>query len=210
MTHAEVGTCPVHWHGSYAFDTVEPPRQVPLTSSDFVSHTFVEPDDFFEFKMALRQPGLGVVLEGPSGVGKTTLHRQAVLQDADRLGEVPVLSARRPADVVKIRRLFKGHTGLIAVDDFQRLPSELQDQLADYLKLLADDDASGKLAIVGIPDTAQNLIELRPDIATRVRVFRLGRVADDLLVQMMEKAKPRSTSRSTASPRSPLPRPGAC
>jgi hypothetical protein len=152
--------------------------------------TFVEPDDFIEFKMALRQPGLGVVLEGPSGIGKTTLLRHAVKQDADQLGEVPVLSARRPLDLEKIKQLPNGHTGLVAVDDFQRLSRELQDQLADYLKLLADDDsAQGKLTIVGIPGTAQSLVELSPDVATRIRVFKLGRVAETLLMQMMDKGE---------------------
>jgi hypothetical protein len=153
--------------------------------------TFVEPDDFVEFKMALRQPGLGVVLEGPSGIGKTTLLRHAVKQDADRLGDVAMLSARRPADIPKIRKLLDGHEGLVAVDDFHRLPGDLQHQLSDYLKLLADDDsgAPGKLTLVGIPGTAQSLVDLAPDVATRIRVFKLGRVAETLLLQMMEKGE---------------------
>jgi hypothetical protein len=152
--------------------------------------TFVEPDDFVEFRMALRQPGLGIVLEGPSGIGKTTILRQAVKQDADRLGQVRILSARKPADVKAISRLPDGHTGLVAVDDFHRLPSQLQDQLADYLKLLADDDsAAGKLVVVGIPGTAQNLVAVGSDLATRIRVFRPGRAAESLVLQMIEKGE---------------------
>jgi hypothetical protein len=156
----------------------------------FPTATFVEPDDFVEFKMALRHPGLGVVLEGPSGIGKTTQLRHAVKQDAGRLGTVPILSARRPSDIPKIRQLLEGHTGLIAVDDFQRLPGDLQHQLGDYLKLLADDDgANAKLIIVGIPGTAQSLVDLASDVATRIQVFRLGKVADTLLLQMIEKGE---------------------
>lgn len=34
--------------------------------------TFVEPKNFHLIKLALLQPGVGVVLEGPSGIGKTT------------------------------------------------------------------------------------------------------------------------------------------
>ncbi|GAA3465411.1 TIR domain-containing protein [Saccharothrix longispora] len=152
--------------------------------------TFVEPDDFFRFRMALRQPGLGVILEGPSGVGKTTLLRRAFAQDADRLGEASVLSARVPADLPKIRKLLDGHTGLVAVDDFQRLSVDLQDRLANYIKALADDDsAQGKLILVGIPDTARGLIEVGFDVATRVKVFRLGRVPESLLLRMVEKGE---------------------
>lgn len=152
--------------------------------------TFVAPVDFFKFKMALRQPGLGVILEGPAGSGKTTMLRHAVRHDRDRLGEPELLSARRPADLPKIRGLLNGHTGLVAVDDFQRLPTELQDQLADYLKLLADDDtARSKLVVVGIPGTETSLVSLSPDLATRVQTFRLGRVADELIMQLIEKGE---------------------
>ena len=152
--------------------------------------TFVEPDDFVEFRMALRQPGLGIVLEGPSGIGKTTILRHAVKQDAHRLGHFRILSARKPADIEEIKRLPGGHTGLVAVDDFHRLPNSLQDQLADYLKLLADDDSAvAKLVIVGIPGTAQGLVALGSDLATRIRVFRPGWAADNLVLQMVEKGE---------------------
>ena len=152
--------------------------------------TFVEPDDFIEFRMALRQPGLGIVLEGPSGIGKTTILRHAVEQDAHRFRQVRILSARRPTDVEQIAKLPDGHTGLVAVDDFHRLPSNLQDKLADYLKRLADDDAvAAKLVVVGIPGTAQGLVAMGSDLATRIRVFRLGRAADHLILQMIEKGE---------------------
>ena len=152
--------------------------------------TFVEPNDFVEFRMALRQPGLGIALEGPSGIGKTTILRHAVQQDAHRLGQVRILSARKPTDIEEISRLPSGHTGLVAVDDFHRLPNALQVELADYLKRLADDDADeAKLVVVGIPGTAQELVSMGSDLATRIRVFRPGRAADSLVLQMIEKGE---------------------
>jgi hypothetical protein len=152
--------------------------------------TFVEPDDFVEFRMALRQPGLGIVLEGPSGIGKTTILRHAVKQDVHRLGQVRILSARKPTDIEEISRLPGGHTGLVAVDDFHRLPNALQNELADYLKRLADDDtADAKLMVVGIPGTAHGLVAMGSDLATRIRVFRPGRAADSLVLQMIEKGE---------------------
>jgi hypothetical protein len=151
--------------------------------------TFVEPRDFQAFRMALRQPGLGIVLEGPSGIGKTTILKHAVEQDVDRLGAVRVLSARRAADIAQIEQLPNGHTGLVAVDDFHRLPGPLQDEIADYLKLLADDDAAAKLVVVGIPGTAQNLVTLGADLATRIQVFRPERAADSLVREMIEKGE---------------------
>jgi len=170
-------------HKGWELGEVFKPSGVPVL-------TFVEPDDFIEFRMALRQPGLGIVLEGPSGIGKTTILRHAVNQDAHRLGSVHILSARRSADVKQIAALPDGHSGLIAVDDFHRLPNPIQDSLADYLKRLADDDASAaKLVVVGIPDTAKGLVAMGTDLATRIRVFRPGRAADGLVLQMIEKGE---------------------
>ncbi len=151
--------------------------------------TFVEPRYFKVFRMALRQPGLGIVLEGPSGIGKTTILRQAVEQDADRLGGVRLLSARRPADIGEIERLSAGHTGLVAVDDFHRLSGPLQDEIADYLKSLADENAAEKLVVVGIPGTAQSLVDLGTDLAARIKVFRPERAANSLVNEMIEKGE---------------------
>lgn len=151
--------------------------------------TFVEPNDFQVFRMALRQPGLGIVLEGPSGIGKTTILQHAVGQDTGYLGEVRLLSANRQTDVAEIEKLPDGHTGLVAVDDFHRLPGPLQDRVSEYLKALADDDATEKIVIVGIPGTAQNLVSLGPDLATRIWVLQPERVADSLVKEMIEKGE---------------------
>jgi hypothetical protein len=171
-------------------------RQLPVRSLPEVftftrvpGATFVEPGDFQIFRSALRQPGLGIVLEGPSGIGKTTILEHAVREDADILGEFRRLSARRPADLTEIEHLLNGHTGLIAVDDFHKLPGPLQGQLADYLKTLAGEDEDAKLVIIGIPGTSQTLVEFGDDLATRIWVFRPKRADEDLIKKMIEQGE---------------------
>ena len=139
--------------------------------------TFVQPDWFAEFLMTLRQPGLSIVLEGPSGVGKTTLLHHAIEQDARRLSQPRTLTARDPADIA-------------AIDDFHRLPADLQARVVDYLKLLADrGDRTRKLIIVGIPQTAQSLVRVSFDVANRIRLFRLGWAADRQVIGLIEQGE---------------------
>jgi hypothetical protein len=154
--------------------------------------TFVQPEWFAEFLMALRQPGLSIVLEGPSGVGKTTLLQHAIEQDARRLRQPRTLTARDPADIEAIADLVSGgdHQGITAIDDFHRLPADLQGRVVDYLKLLADrGDRTRKVIIVGIPRTAQSLVKVSPDLANRVRVFRLGWAEDRQVLGLIEQGE---------------------
>lgn len=65
--------------------------------------TFVEREDFVFLKLALEQRGRGVVIEGPSGVGKTTAVEKAVedLKKSRLKSYLPIqqkLNARNPQD----------------------------------------------------------------------------------------------------------------
>jgi hypothetical protein len=151
--------------------------------------TFVEPVDFARFLMILRQPGRGVVIEGPSGIGKTTFMRQAEQRERERGGEIRILSARKKADLPLIQALPNGHQGIVAVDDFHRLDPGTRDDLSDYLKLLADEESESRLIIIGIPDVGKSLVDMSFDLATRIEVFRLTRAPDEAIREMIEKGE---------------------
>jgi hypothetical protein len=151
--------------------------------------TFVEPADFSRFLMVLRQPGRGIVIEGPSGIGKTTFIRQAEARELERGVKIDIRSARRQADLPVIRRLPEGHEGIVAVDDFHRLDPGLRDALSDYLKLLADEESENRLIIIGIPGVGKSLVELSFDLATRIDVFRLTRASTRSVEEMIEKGE---------------------
>jgi hypothetical protein len=155
------------------------------------SVTFVQPDNFDQLKLALEQSGRGVVIEGPSGVGKTTALQTAIEQlDTEIDEEFEILSARNRAHVTRIAQLPSWHHGPVAIDDFHRLDPELRAELVDYLKLLADTEPTDrKLVIVGIPGTRQTLVQVAYDIATRIGFLSLGTVRDDKVQEMIEKGE---------------------
>jgi flagellar biosynthesis GTPase FlhF len=51
-----------------------------FTLSGIPTVTFVEPSRFQEIKVSLRTPGRCMVIEGPSGIGKTTTVTKAIAE----------------------------------------------------------------------------------------------------------------------------------
>jgi hypothetical protein len=137
------------------------------------THTFVAPSDFPRLRVSLRTAGRGVVIEGPSGIGKTTAVARA-LDDIGMSGSAQILSARVPGNVEYIAELpHLAGFGVVVVDDFHVLPLNVKNELADHLKVLADaEDATSKLVIVGINRAGDALVRHAPDLAARIDVLR--------------------------------------
>ena len=64
-----------------------PEKNVPLPRMEEVfklsglpTHTFVQPVEYGKLLVSLRSPGRGVIVEGPSGIGKTTAVLKALAE----------------------------------------------------------------------------------------------------------------------------------
>src|SRR5690606_9337131 len=80
--------------------------------------TFVEPAEYTRLFIALRSKGRGVVVEGPSGIGKTTCVLKVLsrLKDAN---DIRVLSGRKRRDIPEIEALIDSDKfGTVIIDDF--------------------------------------------------------------------------------------------
>lgn len=171
------------------------PLDQVFVKSGFPHLTFVEREDFGLLKLALAQPGRGVIIEGPSGVGKTTALRRAleevqIKRKTAKTVELIQLSARDPDHRDRLTTLPKWHRGTVIIDDFHRLDLSLSRNIVDYLKYLADTEPeSKKLVIVGIPQSGQMLVDISFDVATRIDIFKWGKVKDELILQMIGKGE---------------------
>lgn len=135
-------------------------------------HTFVQPVEYTRLLVALRTPGRSVVVEGPSGIGKTTAVVKAIT-DAGIAGHVVTLSARKTEDVAFIRDLPRQlPIGTVLIDDFHRLDDDAKKDIADLMKTLADESAThSKLVVLGITNAGQSLILFGKDLANRIEVI---------------------------------------
>lgn len=151
----------------------DPKLEEVFKLSGIPSFTFVAPIEYPRLVVALRTAGRGLVLEGPSGIGKTTAITRA-LQELGLEEAVTRLSARKAEDREYIEALpALGRVGTVIVDDFHRLEPHVRERVADYMKTLADEErADVKLVVVGINRAGDTLISFARDLANRIEIIR--------------------------------------
>lgn len=122
-----------------------------FTISGVPKYNFVKPEEYPRLLMALKTPGRGISVEGPSGIGKTTAITKA-MEEVGITEKVVKLSARKPDDVPLIKELPKMQPlGTVIIDDFHKLPDGEKKQIADLMKVLADEGrADSKVVAIGI------------------------------------------------------------
>ncbi len=151
--------------------------------------TFVEPVEFTRLVVALRTPGRGVVIEGPSGIGKTSAVTKALDRISPNSEQLALrLSARKLDDRELIAELpGMGAAGLVVIDDFHRLDSAVRLSIADHLKVLADEERTDtKIVVIGINQAGESLLSFAPDLSGRIEVIKFGVNPDDRVEQLVE------------------------
>jgi len=154
------------------------------------THTYVEPARYSEIMVSVRTPGRCLVIEGPSGIGKTTSINK-VIDELGLVDKVRRLSARRSGDLEVIAGLSnKSAIGTVIVDDFHRLSDAIKNTLADFMKLLADEgDATSKLILIGINKAGQQLVKFAPDLGSRIDVLRFEPSDLDKIIDLIEQGE---------------------
>lgn len=156
-------------------------------TSGIPTHTFVKPNEYSKILVALRTKGRCLVVEGPSGIGKTT----SVIKVIEELGlnkKVSQLTARKKDDVEFIRLLPEFDSlGTVIIDDFHLLEFDLKSSIADYMKVLADEERENdKLILIGINKAGDSLIKIASDLNNRIDTIRFEQNPDNKLDELIE------------------------
>lgn len=169
-----------------------PPPQVQevFVQSGLPTYTFVQPIEYDRLLVALRTAGRSIVVEGPSGIGKTTAITNAI-QSAGLSDKVLALSARKKEDVNLIRDLPNMLPfGIVLIDDFHRLDDAVKSEIADLMKTLADESAShSKVIVIGITNAGQSLISFGKDLAFRIEVIPFDSNPDFKVDELLRKGE---------------------
>jgi len=153
--------------------------------------TFIEPVSFNRLILSIKHIGRGLVIEGPSGIGKTTALKKAIQRlNKEQTPDFTYLAARNPNHIELINNLPNNHNGIVAIDDFHRLTENQKKNISDYLKYLADTETDDKkLIIIGIPNTGNKLISFGYDLAGRIDIFKLTKVNNEKINELISKGE---------------------
>jgi len=151
------------------------------------TYTFVEPTEYKALLVSIRTPGRGTVVEGPSGIGKTT-SAVRIISEIGKDAKILELSGRDPNHYDLIAALPEMQPlGTVLIDDFHRLPDPIKHILADLIKLLADrEDQQSKLVIVGINKAGQSLINYASDLTGRIDTISFETNPEEKVEQLIK------------------------
>jgi len=142
--------------------------------------TFVEPPRFAELQLALRTMGTGLIVEGPSKVGKSTAIRKAMEVMGVAGGDQTWWYGQRPPPLDAFRKKLDELLGAtrktwLFIDDFHHLEDErYRRELASAMKVLADQPVRySKVTLIGINPLGSSLVQVMPDLDGRFRIIRL-------------------------------------
>ncbi|HEX4419759.1 MAG TPA: metallophosphoesterase [Kofleriaceae bacterium] len=144
------------------------------------SFTFIEPPQFARLKLELRTMGTGLIVEGPSKVGKSTAIRKAMeslgIASRDQIwwrgqSPLPLEEFSRKLDEL----LEATRDTWLFIDDFHHLEDDRYRRvLASMMKALADlPTRHAKVTLIGINPLGSSLVQVMPDLSGRFRILRL-------------------------------------
>ncbi len=161
-------------------------------TSGIPTHTFVKPPEYNKLIVALRTKGRGLVVEGPSGIGKTTCIAKAIEELAEQQKAVLLLSARKVDDLQYIEALpeLGQDLGIVIIDDFHRLTEKAKKSLADFMKVLADEEREdAKVILIGINKAGNTLVSFSEDLNNRIDTVKFELNPDDKITELISKGE---------------------
>jgi len=154
-------------------------------------YTYVKASYYGEVRSDIEQPGKHLLIEGPSGIGKTCVVYKVFEELGWKEGQHYTYISCRETSASKVLNSFLSaalsdtsvQTPVLVVDDFHLLPSTERSQTGSQLKQISDKaftiKSPPKVVLIGIPATGTSLLSQAYDLGPRLGNYRLNRATDD-------------------------------
>ncbi len=153
-------------------------------------YTYVKPAYYGEVRADISQPGKHLLIEGPSGIGKTCV----AFKVFEELGwtkndNFSYVSCRDEDGDDRINTFFKiagkgeiPTPAVMMIDDFHLLTADKRAEIGSSLKRMSDrvfeDVITPKVILIGIPTTGLPLLSEAIDLGQRLGTYVLSRASD--------------------------------
>jgi len=153
-------------------------------------YTYVKPPYYGEVRADIVQPGKHLLIEGPSGIGKTCIAFKVFEEiDWSQGTNFKYVSCRDPHAEETVKAFFDAAIGggtpappVIVVDDFHLLTARRRADIGSALKRLSDrtfeQAAPPKAILIGIPTSGVSLLSEAYDLGPRLGTYVLVRASD--------------------------------
>lgn len=169
---------------------MKPNLEDVFKTSGIPTYTYVESSEYQRIMVSLRTPGRGLIIEGPSGIGKTT-SVEKVIESLELRKEVLKLTARKKDDIEIINEIPEmKDNGIVIIDDFHKLSDHVKSRIADYMKTLSDnEDESTKIIIIGINKAGDSLVNFATDLNNRIDTIRFEINSREKIMELISKGE---------------------
>ena len=166
-------------------------------------YTYVKPSYYGEVRSDIEQPGRHLLIEGPSGIGKTCIVYKIFEElNWENNKDYRYVSCRDDDAKLTIESFFDfAVTGgspdplIIVIDDFHLLSTDYRSEIGGRLKRLSDrafeQSSPPKAILIGIPTAGISLLSDAYDLSPRLGSYRFPRASDqdiDRLISEGEQA----------------------
>lgn len=147
--------------------------------------TLVEPAQYRQLVAFLKVPGQGLVVEGPSGSGKSIAVRKA-LQEIG-VTEPRWLQCSDEQDLLQLDEILKQRvSSYLVIDDFHYLDTARQATLARHLQT---GSAGAKFVLIGVNEVRTSLVQRLPDLGRRLMSVPMGLQPEEKIAELISKGE---------------------
>lgn len=163
-------------------------------------YTYVKPVHFGEVRSDIEQPGKHLLIEGPSGIGKTCVVYKVFEELGWEAGTHYFLKSCRDADAELVISKFLDDAladqrtiPIFVADDFHILPDTFRAEVGAKLKQLSDRvfevDSSPKVILIGIPAAGSSVMTNAKDLGPRLGSYRIKRASDSEIDKLISEGE---------------------